>query len=210
LKRLRNAVSRDIYTQQKDSAMESNKQYIFSKFHKIQNYIKSALFCIGLTFLTHAGFAQSNPCKFTEVHTSNSVIMKGEMNYMGSVEKSLRISVQFQMVEDETGLCIGVNNQDGLTMDSTNVAYVQLSNGKEYVLIPKNIQISNDNKRLECRYVVTEEDEQDFVRYIITGIFFSTNIHPQIELEDFNRHTARKISEKFKCAYEKIKNKKIQ
>ncbi len=190
--------------------MESNNQHIFSKFHKIQNSIKSVVFCFGLTLLTYASFAQSNPCNFTEVHTNTSVIMKGEMNYMSSVEKSLRISVQFQMVEDETGLCIGVNNQDGLIIDSTNVAYIQLSNGKEYVLIPKDIKVSNDGKRLESRYVVPEEKEIDFVKNIITGIFFSTNLHPQIDIEEFNRHTARKISEKFKCAYENIKNKKIQ
>lgn len=153
-------------------------------------------------------FAQKNPCNFTEERKGDTVIYKGEMNYLGTTHAELRISLQFQMIGNELGLVFGLNNIDGISMDSTNVAYIQLANDKEYILTPKQISLTKDNKRLECRYVVSEQDEQNFISYVITGIYISTNIHPQIDISDFNRYTARRISERFKCAHDKIKNTK--
>ena len=53
-----------------------------------------------------------------------------------------------------------------------------------------------------------EQYEEDFSSNIITGIFFSTNLHPQIDLSDFNKYTARRLSERFKCACNEIKKAK--
>lgn len=152
--------------------------------------------------------AQKMPCKFTEEKRGEITVYKGEMSYIGTVHEDLRISLQFQMIENEVGIVIGLNNKDGIRIDSTNVAYVQLSNDKEYVLVPKEISYTNQNKRLECRYVVSEQYEEDFSSNIITGIYFSTNLHPQIDLSDLNKYTARRLSDRFRCACEEIKKAK--
>lgn len=152
--------------------------------------------------------AQKMPCKFTEEKRGEITVYKGEMSYIGTVHEDLRISLQFQMIENEVGIVIGLNNKDGIRIDSTNVAYVQLSNDKEYVLIPKEVLYTNQNKRLECRYVVSEQYEEDFSSNIITGIYFSTNLHPQIDLSDLNKYTARRLSDRFRCACEEIKKAK--
>ncbi|MEE0926576.1 MAG: hypothetical protein UH641_03150 [Bacteroidales bacterium] len=170
--------------------------------------IIKCIFGIFFLFSSSVIVAQTNPCKFTEEKRGEVTVYKGEMTYIGTIHEELRIGLQFQMIGDEVGIAISVNNKDGISIDSTNVAYVQLSNDKEYVLVPKEISYTNQNKRLECRYVVSEQYEEDFSSNIITGIYFSTNLHPQIDLSDFNKYTARRLSERFKCACNEIKKAK--
>ena len=149
--------------------------------------IIKCIFGIFFLFSSSVIVAQTNPCKFTEEKRGEVTVYKGEMTYIGTIHEELRIGLQFQMIGDEVGIVISVNNKDGISIDSSNVAYVQLSNDKEYVLVPKEISYTNQNKRLECRYVVSEQYEEDFSSNIITGIYFSTNLHPQIDLSDFNK-----------------------
>ena len=112
-------------------------------------------------------FAQKNPCNFTEERKGDTVIYKGEMNYLGTTHAELRISLQFQMIGNELGLVFGLNNIDGISMDSTNVAYIQLANDKEYILrnkshLPKttnvwNADMSSANKMNRILYHMSSQ-----------------------------------------------------
>ncbi len=146
-------------------------------------------------------FSQQTPCNFTEVEENGKIVYKGERNYISTDYKELKICLQFQYSEGQYCIAVITEGNRRMEIDSTNVAYMQLGNGKEYVLKPGERKYDKDGKQLECRYVVGEKDVRDFSNNPIRGIFFSTDIYPQIDISDLNNYTSRKLRERFNCAY---------
>lgn len=146
-------------------------------------------------------FSQETPCNFTEVQENGKVVYKGERNYLNTEYKELKICLQFQYSEGRYCIAIITEGDRRMEIDSTNVAYFQLRNGKEYILKPGERKYDRDGKQLECRYMVEDKDVKDFSNNPIGGIFYSTNIYPQIDIPDLNNYTSRKLRERFNCAY---------
>ncbi len=164
----------------------------------------------GLFFLI-AGlvvYGQDVPCGLSEVHDASGVVLKGEKNYINSEYKEMKLCLQFQYATEHLCLAISTNGSEALDIDSTNVAYVQLDNGKEYILKPQIESLTVRKNFSECRYLVEKQDAEAFANHLITGIYLSTKKYPQIDINDLNRYTARKLKEKFSCVYGNVINKK--
>lgn len=177
--------------------------FVVSLQNNIEVHVKMknvSAFVLSL-FVAMSLFSQEAPCNFTEVEEMGKVVYKGEKNYINTEYKELRICLQFQYSQERYFIAITTEGDRKMVIDSSNVAYVQLENGKEYILRPHECKYDKDGMRLECRYVVAKEDERDFANIPIKGIFFSSDVYPQIDIADLNNYTARKLREKFNCAY---------
>ncbi len=160
-----------------------------------------------LLFASFAAFCQSDKtaCSLTEVEEDGHLVRKGEMNYLNGNYKELRLSIQFQMSDNNMYVCIGMDLQDEDMIGSDNLAYIQFEDGKECVLTPDIVRKDKSGKRTECKFLVATKDEPLFIASVMSGVFFSTKEHPQIEIIDLNRYTARKFRERFECAYSNLK-----
>ena len=58
------------------------------------------------------------------------------MNYLSGNYKELRLSIQFQMIDNNMYVCIGMDLPQGDTIYQDNLAYIQFEDGKECVLTP--------------------------------------------------------------------------
>ncbi len=168
---------------------------------------KSSIF-LAFVFAFCGLSAQDVPCNFTEVIEKSGRVLKAEKNYLNTEYKELRLCLQFQYSNDRLCLSISTNGKEKITLNETNVAYVQFDNGEEKVLKLENgVPIQKDGST-ECRFVVSPQDENTFTQQFITGIYFSSEEYPQIDINDLNRYTARKLRERFNCAYTHFRTKK--
>lgn len=160
-----------------------------------------------LLFVGFAAFCQSDkkPCSLTEAEEEGHLVRKGEMNYLSGNYKELRLSIQFQMIDNNMYVCIGMDLPQGDTIYQDNLAYIQFEDGKECVLTPDIVRKDKSGKRTECKFLVPEKDEPLFIASVMSGVFLSTKEHPQIDIIDLNRYTARKFRERFECAYSNLK-----
>lgn len=152
--------------------------------------------------------AQEVPCNLTEVIEKSGKVLKGEKNYIRTEYEELRLCLQFQYANDRLCLSISTNGDEKLTLDETNVAYVQFDNGEEKIMKPAGGAAIQKDGSTECRFVVAKEDEETFIHQFITGIYFSSKEYPQIDIDELNRYTARKLKERFNCAYTHYRVKK--
>lgn len=155
------------------------------------------------------GFSQEKPCHLTEVEEAEGIVLKAEKNYVSSDDKELRLCLQFQFANDRLCLGVTIEGKRRMEIDTSNVAYVQLSSGEEHILRLASYKYGKDEKTLECRFEVAGEDERDFAMNMMTGVYLSTKEYPQIDISDLNPYTARKIRERFNCAYTNFLNGKL-
>lgn len=155
------------------------------------------------------GFSQEKPCHLTEVEEADGIVLKAEKNYVSSDDKDLRLCLQFQFANQRLCLGVTIEGKEKMEIDSSNVAYVQLSSGEEHILRLSSYKYGKDEKTLECRFEVAREDERDFAMNMMTGVYLSTKEYPQIEIGNLNPYTARKMRERFNCAYTSLLNGKL-
>lgn len=80
------------------------------------------------------GFSQEKPCHLTEVEEADGIVLKAEKNYVSSDDKDLRLCLQFQFANQRLCLGVTIEGKEKMEIDSSNVAYVQLSSGEEHIL----------------------------------------------------------------------------
>jgi hypothetical protein len=154
--------------------------------------------------LTGVSFAQKTPCNLTEEKKDGKTLYRGERNYIGTNYDDFRVCIQYLYDGENHCLELTLDPKNPLTMEEKSIAYIQFAEDLEVELTLSEIILNPDNKKIGCRYALTEEQKEIFAHKTITAIYFSTKEYPQIEIPELNKYTAKKLMERFNCGINTI------
>lgn len=156
------------------------------------------LLVIALLFVSAISFAQETPCHLTAEQIDGKTIYRGERNYLNTEYDNLRVCIQYLYDGEDHCLGLTFDTQSGITVLEKSEVFVQFSNDAEEK-VPLKSLIKTD-KKIECRFAISKEQEKVFSHEQISAVYFSTVEYPQIEIPEIHKYTGRKIMERFNCA----------
>ena len=134
-----------------------------------------------LLFVSFAAFCQSDkkPCSLTEAEEEGHLVRKGEMNYLSGNYKELRLSIQFQMIDNNMYVCIGMDLPQGDTIYQDNLAYIQFEDGKECVLTPDIVRKDKGDPAAVVYEAIDKAKNNPSINRLVPAIVSPLKIRPK-------------------------------